>query len=49
MADERFDGLFMNAVQGSEGIEKFFSNLFSFLRRRTDFYKLEGSGESIVN
>ena len=36
--DERLDGLFMNAVQQSQGIDNFFGNLFGFFRRRTDFY-----------
>jgi hypothetical protein len=36
--DERLDGLFMNAVQQSQGIDNFFTNLFGFFKRRTDFY-----------
>ena len=33
-----FDGLFMQVVQQSQGIEGFFDNVFSFLRRKTDFF-----------
>ena len=40
-SDERFDGLFMNAVQQSQGIDNFYNNLFGFMRRRTDFYAAE--------
>ena len=39
--DERFDGLFLNAVQQSQGIDNFFNNLFGFMRRKTDFYQAE--------
>ncbi len=38
--DERFDGLFMTAIQQSQGIENFFTNLFGFMRRKTDFLTL---------
>lgn len=40
-SDERFDGLFLNAVQQSQGIDNFFNNLFGFMRRKTDFYQAE--------
>ena len=36
--DERLDGMFMNAVQQSQGIENFFNNLFGFFRRKTDLF-----------
>jgi hypothetical protein len=42
MAEDRFDGLFMTAVQQNEGIDNFFQSLFSFMRRRTDFYSDAG-------
>lgn len=39
MGDERFDGMFMNLAQQSNGIEPLMDNLFGFLRRKTDFFK----------
>jgi len=47
--EERFDGLFMTAVQQSQGIENFFNNLFSFMRRKTDFYTYDDKAKDIVN
>ena len=41
MSTERFDGLFLNAVQQSQGIDNFFNNLFCFMRRKTDFYSAD--------
>eukprot|EP01031_Cornospumella_fuschlensis_P042466 gene42466-51876_t len=38
MAEERFDGLFLSVAQQSQGIEPLLDNLFSFLRRKTDFF-----------
>jgi hypothetical protein len=38
MADERFDQLFLSIAQQSQGIEPLLDSLFSFLRRRTDFF-----------
>mmetsp|Transcript_4911 Transcript_4911/g.7353 ORF Transcript_4911/g.7353 Transcript_4911/m.7353 type:complete len:326 (-) Transcript_4911:39-1016(-) len=49
MADERFDGLFMSAIQQSQGIENFYNNLFSFMRRKTDFFTMEDNSRQIVN
>jgi len=48
MGDERFDGIFMNVVQQSEGIEEFFDNMFGFLGRKTDFYTQEEKALTIV-
>jgi len=39
--DEKFDGLFMSAIQNSQGIDNFFTALFSFMRRKTDFFSQE--------
>lgn len=39
--EEKHDGLFMTAVQSAGGIDNFFTNLFSFMRRRTDFFQSE--------
>jgi hypothetical protein len=36
--EEKLDGLFMTGLQASSGIEPFFESLFSFMRRKTDFY-----------
>eukprot|EP01039_Chlorochromonas_danica_P005072 gene5072-5571_t len=38
MDTERFDGMFLSIAQQSQGIEPLLDNLFSFLRRKTDFY-----------
>ena len=47
--EEKFDGLFMNAIQHSRGIEPFFDAMFSFMRRRTDFFTAEESSAKVVN
>jgi hypothetical protein len=47
-AEEKFDGLFMTAVQQSQGIDNFFNNLFSFFRRKTDFFTAADSSKSVV-
>jgi len=49
MAEERLDGLFMNAVQQSQGIENFFENIFGFMRRKTDFFTMKDQANVIVN
>ncbi len=46
--EEKFDGLFMTAVQGSQGIENFYNNLFSFMRRKTDFFTAADKSKDIV-
>lgn len=38
MEDERFDGLFLNVAQQCQGIDPLLDSLFSFLRRKTDFF-----------
>jgi hypothetical protein len=38
MEDERFDGMFLTVAQQSQGIEPLLDNMFSFLRRKTDFF-----------
>lgn len=47
--EERFDGLFMTAIQQSQGIDNFFNNLFSFMRRKTDFFTLADKSKLIVS
>lgn len=48
MADERFDGIFMNVVQQSQGVDNFFDNLFGFMGRKTDFYTQEQNAHLTV-
>ena len=36
--DERFDGLYMNVANTARGIEPLLDTMFSFLRRKTDFF-----------
>lgn len=38
LEDERFDGLLLNFAQQCHGIDPLLDNMFSFLRRKTDFY-----------
>lgn len=38
MDDDRFDGLYLNVAQQSQGIEPLLDSVFSFLRRKTDFF-----------
>ena len=49
MSDEKLDGLFMTAIQQSQGIDNFFNNLFSFMRRKTDFFTLADKSKTIVD
>lgn len=46
--DERFDGLFMGAVQNAQGIDNFYDALFSFMRRKTDFFSNEKAATTKV-
>lgn len=38
MDDDRFDGLYLNVAQQARGIEPLLDTVFSFLRRKTDFF-----------
>ncbi|KAL7562687.1 hypothetical protein ACA910_006374 [Epithemia clementina (nom. ined.)] len=38
VTDDRFDGLYMNVAQQARGIEPLLDTMFSFLRRKTDFF-----------
>lgn len=49
MDDPRFDGLFMSAIQQSNGIQNFYEYLFSFMRRKTDFYSQEQQSLATVD
>mmetsp|Transcript_28437 Transcript_28437/g.43625 ORF Transcript_28437/g.43625 Transcript_28437/m.43625 type:complete len:93 (-) Transcript_28437:33-311(-) len=47
MDDERFDGLYLNVAQQARGIEPLLDTVFSFLRRKTDFFSgPPGSGDN---
>ena len=46
--DTRFDGLFMSAVQQSQGIENFYDHMFSFMRRKTDFFSMQDNSSKVV-
>ena len=46
--EEKFDGLFMNAIQHAQGIHNFYEALFSFMRRKTDFFQQEETSMRIV-
>jgi hypothetical protein len=48
MEEERFDGIFMNCVQQSQGIEKFFENMFGFMRRKTDLFTKPDHAKAVV-
>eukprot|EP00526_Cylindrotheca_closterium_P014009 CAMPEP_0113612188 /NCGR_PEP_ID=MMETSP0017_2-20120614/5966_1 /TAXON_ID=2856 /ORGANISM="Cylindrotheca closterium" /LENGTH=347 /DNA_ID=CAMNT_0000521205 /DNA_START=41 /DNA_END=1084 /DNA_ORIENTATION=+ /assembly_acc=CAM_ASM_000147 len=37
--DERFDGLYLNVAENARGIEPLLDTVFSFLRRKTDFFE----------
>lgn len=43
-----FDGILMNVVQKAEGIEGFYEAIFSFMRRKTDFYSSTEKGKTCV-
>jgi len=38
MEDDRFDGLYLNVANTTRGIEPLLDTVFSFLRRKTDFF-----------
>ena len=37
-----FDNLFCTVMEKASGIDGFFDNIYSFLRRRTDFFVNKG-------
>jgi hypothetical protein len=47
MDDERFDGLYLNVAQTTRGIDPLLHTLFSFLRRKTDFFTEKGTDVAI--
>merc|ERR1711998_356155 len=46
MAEEEFDGMFMQVAQRRQGIEPLFDTFFGFLRRRTDFFTAAEPGKA---
>ena len=46
--DQRFDGLFMSAIQQAQGINNFYDAMFSFMRRKTDFYSADAQSFETV-
>jgi hypothetical protein len=38
MAEDRFDGMFLTVANQANGIEPLLESMFSFLRRKTDFF-----------
>lgn len=46
--DQRFDGLFMSAIQQAQGINNFYDAMFSFMRRKTDFFSQDQSSFDTV-
>jgi hypothetical protein len=50
MNNDMFDGVLMNIVQKAEGIEGFYDAIFSFMRRKTDFFTSpEKAREMVLN
>jgi hypothetical protein len=49
MQEDKLDGLFMTAVQQSQGIDNFFNHLFGFFGRKTDFFTKEETAMTTVN
>lgn len=49
MEDSKFDGLFMNVIQQTKGIDPFFHALFGFMRRKTDFFTDDKMARSKIN
>ena len=44
-----FDGVFMSALDRSQGVEIFFDRLFGFFKRKTDFYDDETYTMGVIN
>ena len=46
--DEKYDGVLGQVLGENQGYEGFFTAIFGFLRRRTDFFSNSKQGEEIV-
>lgn len=46
--EEQFDGLFLNALQGAKGIDNFFDCMFSFFRRKSDFFQISEEAQKKI-
>lgn len=46
--EDKFDGILTQMLNDKGGYEGFFENIFSFLRRRTDFFAKSKEGEGII-
>lgn len=42
MEEGAFDMMFTQILQQGRGIDNMFEHIFNFLRRKTDFYTIEG-------
>ena len=47
--ETRFDGLYLNVAQTTRGIEPLLDSVFSFLRRKTDFFSGPPGGDDSTN
>ena len=47
MAEEKFDGLLLTLTQQAGGVDGLFESVFSFLRRKTDFFSAPGGSEQV--
>lgn len=47
-SETRYDGFLGQMLQEHQGYEGFFTNIFGFLRRKTDFFQNSKNGEDIV-
>lgn len=46
--EEKFDGIFTQIINERQGYEGFFDNIFSFLRRKSDFFANSKQGEQLI-
>lgn len=47
-SEQKFDGILIKMVEDAKGYEGFFDNIFSMLRRRTDFFSNRQLAEKII-
>eukprot|EP01015_Nassula_variabilis_P031732 TRINITY_DN721_c0_g1_i7.p1 TRINITY_DN721_c0_g1~~TRINITY_DN721_c0_g1_i7.p1 ORF type:complete len:314 (-),score=102.75 TRINITY_DN721_c0_g1_i7:203-1144(-) len=46
--EDKYDQLYFTVMQTAQGAEGFFDSVFSFLRRRTDFFQSQKQAEDII-